>query len=277
MLIAVSLEAASATVSKLLIEHKPIDEILFYRYFSALLILTPFIDKTVLKFSARIIVSHITRSILMVGTLHLYIEALKYTDLATATALLFTYPILTGLSARIAFSERIERKLYGSALTSSVGVLLIFQPGDTTNVEGSLLALAAAATLSLRSLTDRALGLTDISPLSISWIGAALAACVFFIRFDGNPPISGLREINIILFCIFSLTASVMITYVTSKGHWSEYITFGYWQIIATITISHIFFNEEVNNVQLLGCIVIFLSGIILRMTGAQNKNKKSS
>lgn len=113
----------------------------------------------------------------VLGASFCYVSALKWIGVIQTTTILYTYPLLTVIGARLAFGEKI-RVLHLALIILGVGFTVLLMGGQSwslseTKVAGALWALSAAACVALFGLFGAAALLGRVGV----WLCDRVAAC----------------------------------------------------------------------------------------------------
>ena len=100
--------------------------------------------------------------------------AMMLLPLAEATAIGFSVPIFSTLLAALVLGEKTGRWRWGAVLLGFAGVIVIVQPGSGhVALYGGLVAIAAAVSTAVATITIRHLGATEAVATTVFWFGAS--------------------------------------------------------------------------------------------------------
>jgi len=166
------------TCAKYLVAHYPTMQVVWARYFFQVVILVivlaprlPVLIKTQsLKFQ-------LMRSIFLLGATLCFFTGLSTIQVAEASAVMFTAPLMVTALAPLALREKVGIRRYGSVVVGFIGALIIIRPGQDALDVGAFWVLAAAACYACYQLSTRALSQQD-SVLTTLFYSALLGAIV---------------------------------------------------------------------------------------------------
>lgn len=137
-------------------------EIIFFRYATGLLILTPVFvhmgweNLRTTKFSL-----HCTRMVFAFTSNFLLIISVIYLSLADATAYMFSKPLFTTLVAVILLGEVVKTHRWIATVVGFGGVLIILRPGSASMDLTAILAILSALTFAITNVLNRMLSKTE--------------------------------------------------------------------------------------------------------------------
>jgi drug/metabolite transporter (DMT)-like permease len=161
--------------AKYLTQSYPIVEITWARYAGhfvfMLLVFAPRRGPRLLV-SSRPVLQLVRSALLCLSTL-IYISALQWVALPTATAISFTGPLIVTALAPILLDERVGRTRWVAVCVGFLGALVVVRPGVEGANQAGLLVLASACTSALYQILTRKLASQDPAETSITYIALA--------------------------------------------------------------------------------------------------------
>lgn len=168
MLIAVTVFSCMSAMIRLAAESLHPLQIVFFRIFFGLLILSPILirDGRVLRRSP-VLWLHVTRALLGLGAMTSFFAALSLAPLADVTALGFAMPLFATAGAVLCLGETIRWRRIAALGAGFVGVMIVLGPSIGAPSPGALIALLAAALMASTVIMVKILTRTE-SPELIS-------------------------------------------------------------------------------------------------------------
>lgn len=193
--------------------------------------------------------------------------------LADATAIAFTSPMITALLGAVVLKERTGASTWIASIAAFGGVLLIMRPNFAELGWVALLPLAAAASMSLMMIGNRAVAGAG-SPLLMQFLVASIAV-PFVIGATILGHVSGVKALavdvpdwTIIARCtIVAVTASTahwLIFIGTTRASAAEVAPMTYVQLIAAMTLGIALFGDWPDLTSLAGSAIIIGAGLFL-------------
>lgn len=211
-----------------------------------------------------------------------FFTSLSLMPLATATAILFTAPMLTALLAALILREPLRRETWLASLVAFAGVLIVLRPNVGTLGLAAVLPLVAATGNALMVIGNRAVAGRG-SALAMQFTGAAIAMPVLVsAALLGSA--SGFRPLAlhwpsaaIVAKCAFiacSATSAHALIYLgTTRAGAALVAPMTYVQLLVASLLGWVIFHEAPDAFTLLGAAVIVGSGLYLwRASAARGK-----
>ena len=206
----------------------------------------------------------ILRGFLFLPLPYMLFISLQNITLPEWTTLNMISPILGSILAILFLGEKINYFTTTAIFLGFIGVIFIIQPGFQYFSFYYLLPIYGAFTLALQSfLANKYSNITTTLGFFVyGLVPINLVSVVLFI-FD---PLINYQLFFISLFAgLIVLIGVYLVTYAfqNSKNHFSSIFALFYLQILWSLLIGIIFFNEYLNFVALIGALLIVLSGIL--------------
>ncbi len=159
------------TLLRLIALQMPPLEVQFLRYFSGLIVMSPFIVKVGIRaYNPKGLMGQCWRGVVHTAGMVLWYMALPHLTLADTTAIGFTGPIFVMVGAAWAFGERMYWERWVSAAIGFTGVLIVVGPKMT--VAGGyydLIMLGSAPLFAASALITKALTKRDKTEVIVVW------------------------------------------------------------------------------------------------------------
>lgn len=137
-------------------------EIIFFRYVTGLLVLTPvFVHMGWQNLRTTKFGLHCTRMVFAFTSNFLLIISVIYLSLADATAYMFSKPLFTTLVAVILLGEVVKTQRWIATAVGFGGVLIILRPGSASMDLTAILAILSALTFAITNVLNRMLSKTE--------------------------------------------------------------------------------------------------------------------
>ena len=137
-------------------------EIIFFRYATGLLVLTPvFVHMGWENLRTTKFGLHCTRMVFAFTSNFLLIISVIYMSLADATAYMFSKPLFTTLVAVILLGEVVKTHRWIATAVGFGGVLIILSPGSASMDLTAILAILSALTFAITNVLNRMLSKTE--------------------------------------------------------------------------------------------------------------------
>jgi len=142
-----------------------------------------------------------------------WIESLRYTSIAASVLLVNLAPLFTVLLAWLVLRERVTRQVVGAIVLAMLGAALIaasdWSGGGVAPVEGDLLALAGAATLSTYHVIGR--GVRDALPLAayVQTVWTTAAAALALLLILAGVPFAPYPGRSLLFFFLLALVPTI--------------------------------------------------------------------
>ncbi len=206
----------------------------------------------------------ILRGFLFLPLPYMLFISLQNITLPEWTTLNMISPILGSILAILFLGEKINYFTTTAIFLGFIGVIFIIQPGFQYFSFYYLFPIYGAFTLALQSfLANKYSNITTTLGFFVyGLVPINLVSVVLFI-FD---PLINYQLFFISLFAgLIVLIGVYLVTYAfqNSKNHFSSIFALFYLQILWSLLIGIIFFNEYLNFVALIGALLIVLSGIL--------------
>ena len=274
----VSLFPFMNTAVKLLAVHYPVAQIVWARFTGHLIImLIVFLPhhRWALLWPRRPAVQ-IGRSVLMLVSNLVFVMAIARVPLATASAIGFTAPlIVTALSVPL-LHESVRARRWSAVLIGFAGALLVIRPGSGFHDPAVLLLLLSSLTYALYQIATRWVSRHDNAATGI--VFAALLgslAMTFVLPFVFVPP----RTLwDGILFCslgLFGGGGHYLIIRAFQLAPASVMAPLGYIELVGTVTLGYLVFDNFPDAWTWVGVTVIIASGLYIALRERRHRERQ--
>ncbi|MBW9158516.1 DMT family transporter [Clostridium sp. FP2] len=252
--------------------------VVFCRLFVGFLIMFIFIlfkDKKLLKFDKRglkytALIGFFSQALFNL----LYFETIKRTTIATAVILLYTAPIFLIIMGRIFYKELLSTIKISALVLCMIGCFLTVTGGalDTLNINslGVLMGIGAGLTYALVTIISKAI-IDDYHPLTII-LYSFLFGWIFLVPFSHPVNLLYVKYSSPVVASIIGLglipTVLAYILYITGLSYGVEASKAGIicsMEIVVSVIISYLFFEEVILGVKLLGIVMALGSIFIIK------------
>ncbi len=193
--------------------------------------------------------------------------------LATATAIVFLSPIITGVLAIVFLGEPSRRATWVAAIVGFIGVLVLLRPGFSDLGWAAGLPLLSAFGISLMMLGNR-MSARLASPLAMQFSIASIAAA-FLILAALIGAVSGVEALALdtpnwtvvarcAIIAVTATTAHWLVYLGTTRAGASTIAPMTYVQMIVAVILGALLFGDIPDALTLLGAAIIIGAGLYL-------------
>ena len=247
----------------------PIYELVFFRSLLSLLITSLIINKRDINPWGENKPLLILRGLLGTIALISIFYAIRNMPLNISTVIQYTYPIFISIFAGILLNERITKNIFLAVITGWLGILIILNPSQLSNLNVELnnltiaIAFLGSISTSLAYITVKKLSLTEDIFIIIKYfplISIITLSPVVFINWV-TPNISDL--VWIIGIGIFTQAGQTFLTIGLKILPATEAASINYFQVFFGSLWGIFFFSEIININFLIGSLLVLLGTII--------------
>ena len=247
----------------------PIYELVFFRSLLSLLITSLIINKRNINPWGENKPLLILRGLLGTIALICIFYAIRNMPLNISTVIQYTYPIFISIFAGILLNERITKNIFLAVITGWLGILIILNPSQLSNLNVELnnltiaIAFLGSISTSLAYITVKKLSLTEDIFIIIKYfplISIITLSPVVFINWV-TPNISDL--VWIIGIGIFTQAGQTFLTIGLKILPATEAASINYFQVFFGSLWGIFFFSEIININFLIGSLLVLLGTII--------------
>ena len=247
----------------------PIYELVFFRSLLSLLITSLIINKRNINPWGENKPLLILRGLLGTIALICIFYAIRNMPLNISTVIQYTYPIFISIFAGILLNEKITKNIFLAVITGWLGILIILNPSQLSNLNVQLndltiaIAFLGSISTSLAYITVKKLSLTEDIFIIIKYfplISIITLSPVVFINWV-TPNISDL--VWIIGIGIFTQAGQTFLTIGLKILPATEAASINYFQVFFGSLWGIFFFSEIININFLIGSLLVLLGTII--------------
>lgn len=218
-------------------------------------------------------ISLIVTSFCVVGSMYIYIEALRFTDLSIAAPLKQLTPVIVAIIEPLILTLSFSKWLFLASIFGATGAYILmsskgfFQPLKNLKNKGAVLALSTAFIGAVYAISRR-FGTTNLDPLLYTYITYLIVLPMFYLMTRNN---SSQIELNdfigryIIILAIINTASAVVGYYAFSLISASQVSVIKQFSVVLSILIGGKAFKEEGIIRKLIGGFVIIL-GVLIAM-----------
>ncbi len=218
-------------------------------------------------------------------TMTMLYASYQYISVGLATSIHFIYPTIVTTFSILFLKEKVNKYKILSLIVSLIGIILLMDNvgGNKNFPLGLTLAMTSGFTYSFYLIYMDKSGLKNMDSVKVTFYNCVINATMLFIfgLITGDFTLSLTKYAWIMAFVI-SILVSVMGTLfiqlaIVNAGV-STYTILSTLEPITSVILGIILFNETTNPKRLLGCVMIFLSVVILALTtrAYERKNKRT-
>ena len=267
MCLAVLLLSTMNAIAKFLTTNYPLIQIVWARFAGHLIAMTVLFWP---KFGHRLFQSRrynlqIGRSAIMFVSNTAFISGLPLLHLATASAIMFTAPLMVAALSVPLLGERVGPRRWIAVLVGFVGILIIVRPGGDVANFGAFLIVISAACFALYQIMTRTVVALD--PPETTIIYTALVATIvmtFALPFEYKIPVSILDSLLFFGLGIFGGLGQYFIVKALQYGPASAVSPFYYGDILFAALLGYFIFGAFPDAWTWVGAGIIVTSGLYL-------------
>ena len=212
----------------------------------------------------------IARSAVMFASNCCYIAALSTVALATASAIMFTAPLMVTALSRPFLGERVGVRRWSAVTVGFLGALIIIRPGidtpsfDATGV-GLLLLMISAASFAIYQILTRRLSDRDTAEtmnVYMPLVGTVVLSCAM--PFIIVAPMSGVDWALFLLGGVFGGFTQYFVTKSLEQAPASVVSPYLYGELLIAAMIGYAVFGEFPDFWTWAGAVVIAASGVYI-------------
>lgn len=204
----------------------------------------------------------ISRSILLMLATFFFFQALNRIELAQATAVMATNPILITLGGAVFLREALGPRRIAAVVIAMIGALIVIRPGSDLFQPAALFPLIAATCFAGYTLITRRVGPSEDVWTSLFYTGLVGAVILSAIVPFAMPPLDA-RSIGLLaLIAAFGTAGQLMLVRALSTAEAGLLAPFNYAGLIYAMIIGFVLFAEVPDRSTVLGALVIAGAGI---------------
>lgn len=201
---------------------------------------------------------------LCIATL-IFITALRYVPLPTATAISFTAPFIVTALAPVLLGEAVGVRRWAAVATGFLGALVVVRPGLVGTNEAALLVLGSALCSALYQILTRKLAAHDPAETSITYIAlAGFVVTTIPLPFVWVTPASFLDAALFVGLGIFGGFGHYFMVRAFELAPAPVISPFGYSHLIGAALLGYLVFGQLPDLWTWLGALIIVGSGLFM-------------
>ncbi|MEX1384156.1 DMT family transporter [Lutibacter sp.] len=253
------------------LEYVSAYQIVFFRSASSLFFTFGFLLKNKIPILGNNKKLLITRGVVGVTSMTLFFMSTKYLSIGTAVSLRYLAPIFAGIFAVIFMKERIWPLQWLFFIMAFLGVVILKGLDTELNTYGLLLVLLASVTSGLVYIIISKIGKGDHPVVVVNYfmIIATLTGGILSINNWVNP--KGIEWLLLFSLGVFSYYGQVYMTKAFQTGKTNQVAPVKYVEVIFTVILGLLLFNEIYSFWSLLG-IALIIGSLILNVLYKERK-----
>lgn len=215
----------------------------------------------------------ILRGLAVAAATVFFFSSIFLMPLAEATAIGFTSPMITAILGAVVLKEKVDGRSWAASALAFAGVLLILRPNIAELGWPALLPLAAALSMSLVMIGNRAVAGAG-SPLLMQFLIATIAAAALLVTAIAGH-LTGLAALRIgwpdwtviarcALVAISATTAHWLIFMGTTRASAAEIAPMTYVQLLTALLLGIFLFDDWPDAASLAGSAIVIGAGLYL-------------
>lgn len=212
-----------------------------------------------------------TRSLIFFVSNACFVTALPFVELATASAVMFTAPIIVTVLAFPLLRERVGLPRWLAVAVGFAGVLVIIRPGTSLFDPWALLVLVSASYYAVYQIWTRRLTPVD-SPETLIVYTAAAGALVttvavpwFAIAPDSFPDLAAFAGVGLV-----GALAHLCIVQALKRAPASTVSPIGYFELVTAVLFGYAIFGDLPDAATWAGAALIVASGVWVAFGGGR-------
>lgn len=253
------------------LEYVSAYQIVFFRSASSLFFTFGFLLKNKIPILGNNKKLLITRGVVGVISMTLFFMSTKYLSIGTAVSLRYLAPIFAGIFAVIFMKERIWPLQWLFFIMAFLGVVILKGLDTELNTYGLLLVLLASVTSGLVYIIISKIGKGDHPVVVVNYfmIIATLTGGILSINNWVNP--KGIEWLLLFSLGVFGYYGQVYMTKAFQTGKTNQVAPVKYVEVIFTVILGLLLFNEIYSFWSLLG-IALIIGSLILNVLYKERK-----
>ena len=267
MVIGVSLIPIMNAVAKSLAAEYPMTQVVWARFLGHLLWMALFFGPVV---GAALLRTNrpremLGRSLVFFGSNFLFIAALPHVQLASASAIMFTTPLIVVALSVSLLGERVGPWRSAAVVAGFCGVLVIVRPGTTVFQPAAILIMSASACFALYQIWTRRLARYE-RPETLIIYTALVGAIVMILvaPWSARPPDDIADALKFASIGLLGGAAQYLIIRALQRAPASVVSPLGYSELIGAVALGYFLFGDLPDRYTWLGSAIIIASGLLV-------------
>ena len=267
MVIGVSLIPIMNAVAKSLAAEYPMTQVVWARFLGHLLWMALFFGPVV---GAALLRTNrpremLGRSLVFFGSNFLFIAALPHVQLASASAIMFTTPLIVVALSVSLLGERVGPWRSAAVVAGFCGVLVIVRPGTTVFQPAAILIMSASVCFALYQIWTRRLARYE-RPETLIIYTALVGAIVMILvaPWSARPPDDIADALKFASIGLLGGAAQYLIIRALQRAPASVVSPLGYSELIGAVALGYFLFGDLPDRYTWLGSAIIIASGLLV-------------
>jgi len=204
-----------------------------------------------------------------------FIGALPWVSLATASAIMFTAPIIVTALSVLFLGERVGVWRWGAVIMGFAGVLVIVQPGSEGFEPATLLVAVSASLFAVYQLMTRRLVEVDSPATQIIYtalVGTVVTSCI--VPFVGRLPDTGFQVFSFMAIGTIGAFAHLLVIQALRRAPASIIAPVGYVELVSATILGFLVFGDLPGWATWTGASLIVVSGLIIAWREGLRQNQ---
>jgi len=214
----------------------------------------------------------VLRAVMLATATVLFFSALVTMPMADALAVYFVYPFLITLMAPMVLGEQVGLRRFLAVFIGFAGSLLIIRPGFQEVPTGVYFVLGASVCFALFNLLTRRLtGKSDpwLTVFYQSVVGAVVLT-PFMISHWRTPDLAAMKLMALMIFA--AIIGHWLLVKAYERAPASLLAPFGYFEMLATVTLGYLWFDDLPDTLTWAGIAVIIATGVYISVRERKRK-----
>lgn len=273
LLYALSYAGLWAVVRSLASEIHPLVLVFYRTLFGTMLILPLFLRGGLQSLKTNQVALYTLRGFLSISTVFLIFFALGHIPLADAVAYSYLTPIFAALLAMFFLKEHLGMAQILAIFIAFIGAMILLRPNFHSINIGILASLGAAVGFAGTLICMKILTRKD-SPKLVTIYGyiiplpLSLAFALPYWQWPNGPATWGL----LILMSLLSVVSHLSMTQALSRTDMATILPFDFIRLVFAAALGALLFQDQLDNISLLGGTIILIASIMSSRMQAQNK-----
>ena len=267
MVIGVSLIPIMNAVAKSLAAEYPMTQVVWARFLGHLLWMALFFGPVV---GAALLRTNrpremLGRSLVFFGSNFLFIAALPHVQLASASAIMFTTPLIVVSLSVSLLGERVGPWRSAAVVAGFCGVLVIVRPGTTVFQPAAILIMSASVCFALYQIWTRRLARYERPETLIIYTALVGAVVMILVApWSARPPDDIADALKFASIGLLGGAAQYLIIRALQRAPASVVSPLGYSELIGAVALGYFLFGDLPDRYTWLGSAIIIASGLLV-------------
>ena len=267
MVIGVSLIPIMNAVAKSLAAEYPMTQVVWARFLGHLLWMALFFGPVV---GAALLRTNrpremLGRSLVFFGSNFLFIAALPHVQLASASAIMFTTPLVVVALSVPLLGERVGPWRSAAVVAGFCGVLVIVRPGTSVFQPAAILIMSASVCFALYQIWTRRLARYERPETLIIYTAVVGAVVMTLVApWSARPPEDFADTLKFASIGLLGGAAQYLIIRALQRAPASVVSPLGYSELIGAVALGYLLFGDLPDRYTWLGSAIIIASGLLV-------------